>query len=405
MNLNRVIVVGGSVAGLRAVETLRQEGFGGEIMLVGGEAHLPYDRPPLTKQILTGEIGVEQLCYRDCGWFDRNNVELCLGTAASALDVHARRLQVGERWLPFDGLIIATGARPRRLRQPVTLAGIHTLRTIEDALAVKAQMLPGLRMVIIGAGFIGSEVASSAAACGVQVTIVELAGSAMARAVGPQFGRVLGALHDEFGVSVVCNARVAGFGGGERVQTVRLEDGWELPADIVVVGIGIEPNTEWLAGAGLTISNGLLCDENLNAGPDNVFGAGDVVAWPNHWWGDVMRAEQWLVAADQGRHAARNLLAGPGRASPFSTVPYFWSDQYGCRIQAAGRTDMGELVTLAGDAQQRPFVGAFRYGSRLTGVVAINAPKVFAVLRRSLENHSDFDSAVASIESELKTVD
>jgi NADPH-dependent 2,4-dienoyl-CoA reductase/sulfur reductase-like enzyme len=279
------------------------------------------------------------------------------------------------------------------------------LRTIDDALAVKEQMLPGVRMVIIGAGFIGSEVASSAAACGVQVTIVEVAQSAMERAVGPQLGRVLAALHDEFGVSVVCNARVVGFGGTDRVESVRLADGWELPADIVVVGIGISPNTGWLAGSGLTLRNGLVCDANLNAGPPAIYGAGDVVAWPNGWWGDVMRGEQWLVAADQGRHAARNLLAGPERSTPFSTIPYFWSDQYGCRIQAAGRTDLGKLVTLAGDTQRRPFVGAFRHEARLTGVVAINAPKIFAALRLSLENNDSFETAVSAVERQLKAVD
>ncbi|MFB9127843.1 NAD(P)/FAD-dependent oxidoreductase [Paraburkholderia dipogonis] len=397
--------MGGSVAGLRAVETLRQEGFDGEVMLVGGESHLPYDRPPLTKQILTGELAAEQLYYRDLEWFERNEVELCLGTTASALDVQSSVLQVGKRSLRFDGLIIATGAQPRRLARTAGLAGIYTLRTIEDALTVKEQMLPGVRLIIIGAGFIGSEVASSAAACGVQVTILEVADSAMTRAVGPQLGRVLGALHDEFGVSTVCNARVVGFGGSDRVESVHLEGGWELPADIVVMGIGISPNTGWLASSGLTISDGMVCDENLNAGPDNVFGAGDVVAWPNDWWGGVMRGEQWLVAAEQGRHAARNLLAGPGNATRFSTVPYFWSDQYGCRIQAAGRTDLGELITLAGELRQRPYVGAFRYEGRLTGVVAINAPKEFAGLRQALQTNSSFDAAVATIETQLKAVD
>lgn len=398
MNLDRVIVVGGSVAGMRAVETLRLEGFAGEVVLVCGEAHLPYDRPPLTKQILTGELSAAQLYYRDRDWFERNAVELCVGTAASALDVQSGRVKVGARSLPFDGLVIATGARPRRLPHPATMAGIYTLRTIEDALAIREQMLPGVRMIIIGAGFIGSEVASSAASCGVQVTILEVAESAMARAVGPQLGRVLRALHDEFGVSTVCNARVTGFGGRDRVESVNLADGWELPADIVVVGIGISPNTEWLAGSGLTVDNGLVCDENLNAGPADIFAAGDVVAWPNAWWGDMMRGEQWLVAAEQGKHAARNLLAGPGHVTRFSTVPYFWSDQYGCRIQAAGRTDRGELITLAGEALQRPYVGAFRYQGQLTGVVAINAPKAFAALRQSLEKQRSFDAAVASIE-------
>lgn len=393
MVMNRIVVVGGSVAGLRAVETLRLEGFEGAVTLVCGEPHLPYDRPPLTKQILTGEINAEQLCYRDHQWFERNAVDLCLGTPASALDISTGRVHLGSNSIPFDGLIVATGARPKSFSPKSSLRGIFTLRTVDDALAIKERMLPGVRMILVGAGFIGSEIASSAAACGVQVTIVELAEAAMIRAVGPQLGRILAGLHDEFGVNVVCNARVTGFGGKGSVEAVMLDGGWELPADIVVVGIGVDPNCEWLIGSGLRIEDGLACDRTLNAGPRNVYGAGDVASWPNEWWGGVMRGQQWLVAADQGKHAARNLLAGPERATPFSTIPYFWTDQYGCRVQAAGRTDLGQLIAVAGGHRQRPFIGVYRHNGKLTGVVTINAPKAFAALRTCLHDHSSFDTA------------
>jgi len=393
MVMNRIVVVGGSVAGLRAVETLRLEGFEGAVTLVCGEPHLPYDRPPLTKQILTGEINAEQLCYRDHQWFERNAVDLCLGTPASALDISTGRVHLGSNSIPFDGLIVATGARPKSFSPRSSLRGISTLRTVDDALAIKERMLPGVRMILVGAGFIGSEIASSAAACGVQVTIVELAEAAMIRAVGPKLGRILAGLHDEVGVNAVCNARVTGFGGKGSVEAVMLDGGWELPADIVVVGIGVDPNCEWLIGSGLRIEDGLACDRTLNAGPRNVYGAGDVVSWPNEWWGGVMRGQQWLVAADQGKHAARNLLAGHERATPFSTIPYFWTDQYGCRVQAAGRTDLGQLIAVAGGHRQRPFIGVYRHNGKLTGVVTINAPKAFAALRTCLHDHSSFDTA------------
>lgn len=405
MNLNKVVVVGASVAGLLAVETLRRDGFQGEITLASAEPYPPYDRPPLSKQILTEEIREQQLLYRHISWFDRQRVDLRLGSPASGLDTDSMRVRLGEQWLPYDGLVIATGARPRQLDSDRALPGIYTLRTIDDALAIKEQLLPGVRLVIIGAGFIGSEVASSAAAIGAQVTVLERAETAMSRALGARLGRALGRLHEEFGVNLVCNARVIGFGGDDRVETVQLAGGWELPADLVVVGIGVLPNTEWLVDSGLKVKDGLMCDEMLNAGPETVFAAGDIVAWPNEWWGGVMRGEQWLIAAEQGAHAARNLLAGRAHARPFSTIPYFWTDQYGCRVQVAGRTDIGELIPLIGDELQRPFVCAFRYGKRITGVFAINAPNAFAMLRNALQQHREFDAVMESVGRDLSTVD
>lgn len=381
------------------METLRREGFEGDITLVSGERHAPYDRPPLSKQILTGEIEPRELQYRDPGWFAEQGITLRLGTPASRLDVVAKRLRLGGQWLPYDGLIIATGARAREPDIDRPLKGIHTLRTIDDALAIKEKLLPGTRVVIVGAGFVGSEVASSAASNGAQVTLLEIAETAMSRAVGPQFGMAFGQLHKEFGVSLICNARVTGFGGDDHVESVRLADGWELPADIVVAGIGVSPDTRWLAGSGLMLDDGLVCDATLNAGPETVYGAGDVVVWPNAWWGGLMRGEQWLVAADQGMHAARNLLAGRAQARPFSTIPYFWTDQYGCRIQVAGRTDLGEPVPLIGDACQRPFVCAFRHGCEITGVLAIDAPRAFAALRSQLQQHRSFAAATAGIDA------
>ncbi|WP_043288605.1 NAD(P)/FAD-dependent oxidoreductase [Paraburkholderia oxyphila] len=405
MRLSKVVVIGASVAGMRAVETLRRERFEGEITLVSAEAHAPYDRPPLSKQVLTGEIAPDALRYREIEWFAEQRVDLQLGLEAKELDTRAKQIRVGERWMPYDGLVIATGARARELEFGQSLKGVYSLRTIDDAVAIKERILPGVRVVIIGAGFIGSEVASSAAAAGAQVTLVEIGATAMCRVVGMQLGSALGKLHEEFGVNLICNARVTGIGGYERAEFVRLEDGWELPADIVVVGIGVSPNTEWLVNSGLKIDDGLVCDETLNAGPETVFAAGDVVAWPNRWWGGMMRGEQWLVAAEQGMQAAKNLLAGRADARRFSTIPYFWTDQYGCRIQVAGRTDVGELVPLVGDEFQRPFVCVFKQEDQIKGIFAVNAPRAFAMLRGALQQHRSFDRVMESVGRDLSTVD
>ncbi|CAB3727008.1 NAD(P)/FAD-dependent oxidoreductase [Paraburkholderia rhynchosiae] len=399
--LKRIMVVGGNIAGLKATETLRQQGFDGEVFLVSAEAHTPYDRPPLSKQILTRELEPASLHYRDMCWFADNRIELLLGKRANHLDLNAKTLTVDGEQRTFDGLVIATGARAREF--PTALAGIHTLRTLDDALRLRDELVSGARVVVIGAGFIGAEVASSALANGAKVTIIEAASAPLARALGVRLGRLFGEIHAQNGVELTCSVQVSGLRGVDKVKSVLLSNGSEIAADVVVIGIGVVPNTEWLADSGLELSNGLACDATLNAGHEFVYGAGDVALWPNAWTVTMMRGEQWTIAAEQGKHAALNLLAGRDNATPFSTMPYFWSDQYGARIQSMGRTD-SEVIMLRGSPESRPFIGVYRDGYRLVGVVAINAPKAFTILRNKLNGKASFEDAARSVEKFMGAV-
>ncbi|MFB9128449.1 FAD-dependent oxidoreductase [Paraburkholderia dipogonis] len=397
MKLKRIMVVGGNVAGLKATEALRHKGFDGEIFFVSAEPHLPYDRPPLSKQILTGELQPEALPYRDMKWFADNKVELLFGKPATCLDLHEKRVTVDGSDIGFDGMVIATGARARELQLGRALRGIHTLRTIDDALKLREELVPGAHVVVIGAGFIGAEVASSALSRGSKVTVLEAASAPLTRALGSRLGKLFGEIHAQNGVKLTCSAQVCGFRGTDRVTAVSLADGSEIPADVVVIGIGITPNTEWLAQSGLNISDGLVCDMKLNTGHENVYAAGDVARWPNEWTQTTMRSEQWTTAADQGKHAALNLLAGREHAKAFSCVPYFWSDQYGARIQSLGRTD-SDVIMISGSPDARPFIGAYRDKHRLAGVITVNAPRAFAILRKKLAENSSFEDAVRSVE-------
>ncbi|MEV7005014.1 FAD-dependent oxidoreductase [Streptosporangium sp. NPDC051022] len=399
MTLHHILVAGGNLAALRTVETLRNEGFDGRITMVSAEDHLPYDRPPLSKQVLTGELDAAATVYRDEGFFRAAGVELLLGTPATGLDLAARVLHAGGRALRFDGLVIATGARPRPVGVADGPAGVHVVRTLDDALALRAELLTGPRVVVVGAGFIGAEVASSARALGLDVTVLESAATPLGRAVGEPLGRLLGDMHAAAGVRLRCGAAVTGLRGTGlrgtgRVAEVLLSDGTSLPADVVVFGTGVVPNTEWLAGSGLDLADGVGCDATLNAGPPAVYAVGDVASWPNALSGRRTRGQQWTTAADQAAHAARNLLAGPAAARPFSSSQYFWSDQYGRRVQFAGSPG-GEAVVVEGDPGEFRFVALCRDGDRLAGVLAVNTPRTFQRFKRMVEARAPWASALS----------
>jgi NADPH-dependent 2,4-dienoyl-CoA reductase/sulfur reductase-like enzyme len=276
--------------------------------------------------------------------------------------------------VPYDALVIATGVRPRRLPGTEGLSGVHTLRTLEDALALKARLRPGRRLVIVGAGFIGAEAAAVARGLGVEVTLLEAAPLPLAQAVGEQAGQFLAQIHRDRGVRLHTGAQVAGILGAEgEVTGVGLADGTVLPADDVLVAIGSLPNTEWLAGSGLTVDNGLVCDEFSAAAP-GVYGVGDVARWHNPLFGTAMRIEHRTNAAEQGMAVARNLL-NPDARRPFAPVPYFWSDQYEMRIQAYGYLrGHDEALVMEHDRAQRRLLVAYRTGDRLAGVLAVGLP-------------------------------
>jgi NADPH-dependent 2,4-dienoyl-CoA reductase/sulfur reductase-like enzyme len=372
-----LVVVGASLAGLRAVESARRTGYRGRIVLAGAEEHVPYDRPPLSKAFLDpGHPGRVEPFHPEAVLRDELGVELVLGAPAESLDTDAREVVVAGKPVRYDALVIATGATARRL------PGACTLRTAEDAVAVRAALDGGARTVVIGAGFIGSEVASAAWKRGLPVTIVEAAAVPLVRAVGEVAGAELAALHREAGTDLRLATEVTGVAA----DGVRLSTGEVLPADLVVAGVGAAPATGWLEGSGLTLherDRGVVCDATLSAGPPGVYAAGDVAHVPNPLFGgEPARHEHWTNAAEQGAAAARHAL-DPASARPLEAVPYFWSDWYGHRIQFVGTARADEVVSTGG-------VTLYRRGDRIVGALTVDRPREIMKYRRRIATRAAF---------------
>lgn len=391
-----LVVVGASLAGLRAVDGARRAGFTGPITLVGAEPHLPYDRPPLSKAFLAPgpepaapTLRTEQVLREELG------VRLVLGAPATALDTAGRAVLVGERAYPYTSAVLATGSLARCLPGAGAVAGVHSLRTLDDARRIRAALDAGARVVVVGAGFIGSEVASAARARGLPVTVVEQLPTPLAHALGEPVGRAVAALHRRGGAELRCGVGVSALlgdtqsgdrqigdrqpedrGAGDgRVRAVALADGTELPAELVVVGAGALPSTAWLDGSGLALAGGaggVLCDETLHTGAPGVYAAGDIAHWQHPVFGRPLRVEHWTNAAEQGMAAGRNAVGQAG-ATPFSAVPYFWSDLYGSRVQLVG-LPTAELQVVDGDLDGDYLVALYRAGDRLSGAVTLNGP-------------------------------
>lgn len=392
-----VTIVGASLAGLRAAETLRRDGFDGPITLIGDEAHEPYDRPPLSKQVLAGDWEPDRIALTPSDKLADLDLDLRFGTAAVGFDLASRTLRLtgGEtegETLEVDALLIATGARCRTLGQP--REGVHVLRSLDDCLALRADFdaAPD-RVVVVGAGFIGAEVAATARTRGLDVTVVEALSAPLIRVLGPAMGEVCMAVHRDHGVDLRTGVGVEGFDGAGRVERVRLTDGSAVDASVVVVGIGVVPNTEWLEGSGLTLDDGVVCDAAGLAAP-GVAAAGDVARWPNRRFGEVMRVEHWDNAAAQGAHSARALL---GAAEPYEPVPWFWSDQYDRKIQLAGhvRPD-DEVRVVAGSVAERRFAALYGRGGRLMGALGFNRPRHVMRYRAMIEQGAAFEEALAA---------
>lgn len=390
-----IAVVGASLAGLRAAETFRREGFDGRLIIVGAEPHLPYDRPPLSKELLRGEAEPDEIVLRKQP-YDELELDLRLGTRAVRLDTVTRTIELdGGSNVVCDGLVIATGAFPRTLPEIPALDGILMLRTVDDALDIRRRLEAGPRVVVVGAGFIGSEVAASCRARGLDVTVLEALSAPMIRGVGPVIGDACAALHRDHGVDLRCGIVPAGFDGTRRVERVRLSDGTTVDADVVIVGVGVTPETRWLAGSGLRLDDGVVCDETCRAAP-GVVAAGDVARWPNRLFDrELMRLEHWTNATEQGVHAARTLLLGDG-AEAFAPVPFVWSDQYETKIQTVGciRGD-DEVVIEHGSIEERRFVALFGRDGRLTGAIGFSRPRDLMRYRRLLAERASFAAALA----------
>jgi NADPH-dependent 2,4-dienoyl-CoA reductase/sulfur reductase-like enzyme len=365
--VRRIAVVGASAAGLAAAETLRREGYDGTITLIGDEPEPPYDRPPLSKQILAAEWQPDRLALRAPADLAALGLDLRLGVAATGLDLATRTVRMADGCeVPYDGLVIATGVRPRRLPGE----GAHVLRTLDDALTLRERLTPGRRLVVVGAGFLGAEAAAVARRMGARVTLLEPAAVPLAHAVGVEIGQMLARAHVDRGVELRCGVTVTDV----TEDGVRLADGEEVEADEVLVAIGSLPNTEWLGGSGLAVGDGVVCDEYCEAA-ENVYAAGDVARWYNPLFGVSMRIEHRTNAAEQGMAAARNLLAARESRKPFAPVPYFWSDQYDMKIQAYGfLRGHDEVAVVEGDVAQRRFVAAYRTGNRVSGALAVGMP-------------------------------
>jgi len=369
-------------------------GFAGVITLVGAEPHLPYDRPPLSKDFLAGGTDVEGIALRRQP-YDDLDLDLRLGVRATGLDVRERVLATDAGEIPYDGLAIATGAAARRLPDQPDLAGIHVLRTLDDAVALRTDLDRAGRVVVVGAGFIGAEVAATCVARGIAVTVLEALPSPMVRGLGPVLGDTLAGLHRAHGVDLRTSVGVAGFTGDERVTGVVLDDGSTVAADVVLVGVGAAPATDWLADSGLAVDNGVVCDATLLAAP-GVVAAGDVARWPNPVAGGApVRLEHWTNATEQGVAAAARLLAGDGPGEVFSSVPFVWSDQYDVKIQCVGHVSGDDDVEVVdGSLDEHRFVALFGRDGRLTGAVAFSRPRLLMQYRRLLVDGASYADAL-----------
>jgi NADPH-dependent 2,4-dienoyl-CoA reductase/sulfur reductase-like enzyme len=404
-----IVVVGASLAGLRSAEALRDAGYDGALTVVGDEPHRPYDRPPLSKQVLAGTWEPDRLplTVQGDGGVDGLDVDWRLGARATGLDLADRRVElvsgddvghVGHvEHVGFDGLVVATGATPRHLATG-GLDGVHTLRTLDDCLAVRAALdASPRRVVVVGAGFIGAEVAATCRSRGIEVTLVEALPVPMERAIGAEIGSLLADVHRDQGVDVRLGVGVDRFEGppGGRVERVHLVDGSAIDADVVVVGVGVVPNTDWLEGSGLGIDDGVLCDATTQAAP-GVVAAGDVARWTSVRFGGPLRVEHWENAVEMGEHAARRLLTD--EPLPYDPVPWFWSDQYDRKIQLSGiAAGADELRVVDGSLEERRFAAIYRRGDRVVAVLAMNRPRLVIRYKPLIERGATWAEALAAV--------
>lgn len=385
--MRHILVVGASLAGLTVVETLRGEAFEGKITVVGSERTPPYDRPPLSKQVLSGAWSPSRALLRSPAALDALGANFRLGVRATGLDLTARRVQLdGIESVEFDGLVIATGARPRPLPSVETIgvSGVFTLRTLEDVLQIREALTAQPRVVIVGGGFLGTEVAATLRRLHLAVSIVEPAPTLLFRQFGPEVGHFVRDLHLTNGVDVRCGVGIAGLTTDTgRLTGVCLTDANRVHADMLVVAIGALPETAWLEGSGLGLSNGVDCDPWGRAAP-RIVAAGDVANWLAPGLGRAHRREHRMNATEQAATAARTLL---GADAPVLGPSFFWTEQYGSRLQAWGDwTSASRLTVLAGSLHDGKFIAQFDDGRNITAVLGCNMPRELRGFRETLGN-------------------
>ncbi|MDX2547123.1 NAD(P)/FAD-dependent oxidoreductase [Streptomyces sp. WI04-05B] len=382
--MRTVAVVGASLAGLSAARSLRKQGYDGRLVLIGDEAHRPYDRPPLSKEFLAGTLGEAELGLETDG--EDLRAEWLLGTRAIGLDRTDRSVRLADgRGIRADGIVIATGAAARTLPGADGLTGVHTLRTLDDARALRDELARGGRLVVIGGGFIGAEVASTAYALGLDVTVVEAAPTPLAGPLGETMGAVVSGLHADHGVRLLCGVGVKGLSGEHRVEAVLLADGRSVPADIVVVGVGARPCVDWLAGSGVALENGVKCGADGRTSLAGVVAVGDCANWYDPRVDAHRRVEHWTGALERPAAAVAALLAGGAVEPGVPRPPYFWSDQYGVKIQFVGHAGVADSVTVEeGAVGDRNVLAVYRRGGVPVAALGMNQPRLFVRWRKQL---------------------
>lgn len=374
-----VVIVGAGLASVRTAEQLRRNGFDGPITIVGAEEHPPYDRPPLSKQMLRGEV--DDVALKPAGFYDDNGITLRLGCPARAVDVAAHTLTLADgQVLGYDQLVIATGLVPNRIAAFGDLDGVCVLRSLDDCAALQRRAASASRAVVIGAGFVGCEVAASLRGMGVQVTLVEPQAAPLAGVLGEQAGALIARLHRDEGVDVRTGVAVSAVSGSEAIEAVTLSDGSVVAADLVVVGVGSRPACDWLAGSGVEVADGVVCDAVGRTSAADVWAIGDVASWRDAT-GSRVRVEHWSNVADQAKILVAAMLNSDAVISP--GVPYFWSDQYDIKIQCLGRPQADDTVHLVDDDGRR-FLAYYERDGVLVAVVGAGIPEKVRTARAQI---------------------
>ncbi len=400
----RLLVIGAGHAAGQLVSTLRHKGYPGRILLVGEERYVPYQRPPLSKKFLAGELDLARLYFKPGSFYDEAGVDLRLGERVASLDVATREatLSGGER-LGWDRCVIATGSRVRRLAVPgAALEGVHYLRTIDDVLGIRHAFRPGARLVTIGAGYIGLEVAAVATEAGLRVCVLEMAERVMSRVVSPTVSDFYAEEHRRHGVELKLGEGVTSLDGGDAVTHVVTASGERVPADLVVVGVGIEPVTGIAEAAGLACDDGIEVDENCRTSAPDVYAIGDCTRHPSRIYGRRLRLESVPNALEQAKTAAAALC---GEDQPYDEVPWFWSDQYDLKLQIAGLSEGHDQMVIRGRPADRSFACFYLAGGRLIAVDAVNSPREFMLSKRLIaEGATPATDALADPEVSLKSL-
>jgi 3-phenylpropionate/trans-cinnamate dioxygenase ferredoxin reductase subunit len=384
------VIAGASLTGAKAAETLRGQGFDGRVVLVGAEDERPYERPPLSKDYLRGEVGREKVYVHDEGFYAEHDIELRLGRAAMSLDTSSRVLELdgGER-LGYDRLLLTTGAEPRRLSIPgAELDGVLYLRSVQDSDALRERLDRGGAVVVIGAGWIGAEVAASARQRGLDVTVIDPTSVPLERVLGAEVGAIYRDIHTDHGTRMLMGTGVEAFEGGNAVERVRTSDGRKLECDFVVVGVGVQPRIGLAAQAGIAVDNGILVDDELQTSLPGVFAAGDVANAHHPFYGERLRVEHWANALNQGPAAARNML---GQSTPYHRLPYFFSDQYEVGMEYTGFARTWDRVVFRGDPATREFVAFWVVEDRVVAGMNVNVWDVTDPIKRLISQRVAVD--------------